>query len=136
MSDVRIIALIGAAHMVSHFLQLTIPPLFPLLRDEFGVTWVQLGLVSTVFYAVSGLMQTVAGFLVDRFGARRVLLTGMTLFASAIAAMGLVAAGGLALLATVVVARLTPGLGRTMPAIPGEQTTSLARDVRVLLAAP
>jgi FSR family fosmidomycin resistance protein-like MFS transporter len=89
MSDARIIALIGAGHMVSHFLQLTIPPLFPLLRDEFGVTWVQLGLVSTVFYCVSGVMQTVAGFLVDHFGARRVLLTGMTLFAAAIAAAGL-----------------------------------------------
>lgn len=89
MNDARIIALIGAGHMVSHFLQLTIPPLFPLLRDEFGVTWVQLGLVSSVFYGVSGLMQTVAGFLVDHFGARRVLLGGMTLFAAAIAAAGL-----------------------------------------------
>ena len=71
--DVRVIALIGCGHTVSHFLQLALPPLFPLLRDEFGVTWVQLGLVSTVFYCVSGLMQTVAGFLVDHFGARRVL---------------------------------------------------------------
>jgi MFS family permease len=88
MSDARIIALIGAGHMVSHFLQLTIPPLFPLLRDEFGVTWVQLGLVSAVFYGASGLMQTVAGFLVDHFGARRVLLTGMTLFSAAIATAG------------------------------------------------
>src|SRR5215217_913879 len=89
MSDVRIIALIGAGHMVSHFLQLTIPPLFPLLRDELGVTWIQLGLVSTVFYAVSGLMQTVAGFLVDQFGARGVLVTGMIVFAGGIAAAGL-----------------------------------------------
>ena len=89
MSDVRIIALIGAGHMVSHFLQLTIPPLFPLLRDEFGVSWVALGLVSSVFYCVSGMFQTVAGFFVDRFGARRVLVTGMTLFAASIAAAGL-----------------------------------------------
>jgi len=89
MNDVRIIALIGAGHMVSHFLQLTIPLLFPLLRDEFGVSWVQLGLVSSVFYGVSGLMQTVAGFMVDHVGARRVLLAGMTLFAGAIAAAGL-----------------------------------------------
>jgi MFS family permease len=89
MSDVRIIALIGAGHMVSHFLQLTIPPLFPLLRSEFDVSWTALGLISSVFYCASGLFQTVAGFVVDRFGARRVLLTGMTLFASAIAAAAL-----------------------------------------------
>jgi MFS family permease len=89
MSDVRIIALIGAGHMVSHFLQLTIPPLFPLLRSELDVSWVALGLISSVFYGASGLFQTVAGFFVDRFGARRVLLAGMTLFASAIAAAAL-----------------------------------------------
>ncbi len=89
MNDVRIIARIGAGHMVRHFLQLTLPPLFPLLRSEFRVSWVALGLVSSVFYCVSGLMQTVAGFFVDRFGARRVRRTGMTLFASAIAAAAL-----------------------------------------------
>lgn len=88
MNDVRIIALIGAGHMVSHFLQLTLPPLFPLLKSEFDVSWVALGLVSSVFY-VSGVMQTVSGFFVDRVGARRVLLAGMLLFASAIAAAGL-----------------------------------------------
>jgi MFS family permease len=89
MNDVRIIALIGAGHMVSHFLQLTLPPLFPLLKLEFDVSWVALGLVSSVFYCVSGVMQTVSGFFVDRVGARRVLLAGMLLFASAIAAAGL-----------------------------------------------
>src|SRR5947208_16654332 len=77
--DVRVIALIGSGHMVSHFLQLTLPPLFPLLRDELDVSWVALGVISSVFYAVSGLAQPVAGFFVDHFGARRVLLSGMVL---------------------------------------------------------
>jgi MFS family permease len=209
MNDVRIIALIGAGHMVSHFLQLTVPLLFPLLRSEFSVSWVQLGLVSSVFYCVSGVMQTVAGFLVDRFGARRVLLTGMTLFAGAIAAAGLaptywvllpiaavagignsvfhpadysmlnatvsprriaraysmhgfsgnigwvlapaliapvtyvagwrvalLTAAGVAFAATLVIARLTPGLGRPMPAVSGEKRPPLRADIRVLMAAP
>jgi MFS transporter, FSR family, fosmidomycin resistance protein len=90
MSDVRIIALVAAAHMVSHFLQLTLPPLFPLLKSEFDVPYVALGLVMTAFYAASGFGQTVSGFLVDRFGARRILLTGMTVFAVAIGVTGLV----------------------------------------------
>jgi len=89
MSDVRIIALIASGHFTSHFLQLTLPPLFPLLRAEFDVSWVALGLVSSLFYCVSGVMQTVSGFLVDRFGARRVLVTGMTCFSGAIVAAGL-----------------------------------------------
>jgi MFS family permease len=87
--DVRVITLICSGHMVSHFLQLTLPPLFPVLRDELGVSWVALGVVSSVFYAVSGLAQTVAGFFVDHFGARRVLLSGMVLFGAAIALAGL-----------------------------------------------
>jgi FSR family fosmidomycin resistance protein-like MFS transporter len=88
-TEVYAIALIGAGHMVSHFLQLTLPPLFPLLRGELDVSWVALGLVSSVFYGVSGVAQTIAGFFVDRFGARRVLLSGMSLFAAAIALAGL-----------------------------------------------
>jgi FSR family fosmidomycin resistance protein-like MFS transporter len=88
-SDFRIITLIGCAHMISHFLQLTLPPLFPLMKTTFGVPYVALGLVMSVFYAASGLGQTVSGFLVDRFGARRVLLCGMTLLAGAIATQGL-----------------------------------------------
>ena len=87
--DIRVIALIGGGHTVSHFLQLTLPPLFPVLRVELGVSWVALGLISSVFYAVSGIAQPVAGFLVDHFGARRVLLSGMVLFGAAIAATAL-----------------------------------------------
>jgi MFS family permease len=85
MSDVRIIVLVGVAHLTSHFLQLTLPPLFPLVKAEFGVPYVALGLLMSVFYGASGVGQTVSGFLVDQFGARRVLLTGMVLFAGGIA---------------------------------------------------
>ncbi|HEY7518779.1 MAG TPA: MFS transporter [Methylomirabilota bacterium] len=90
MGDFRVIGLIGAGHLISHFLQLTLPPLFPILRTELDVSWAALGIVSSVFYGVSAVAQTVAGFVVDRLGARRVLLAGMTLMAAAIALGGLV----------------------------------------------
>jgi MFS family permease len=90
MGDFRVIGLIGAGHMISHFLQLALPPLFPVLRDELDVSWAGLGIVSAVFYGVSGVAQTVAGFVVDRLGARRVLLAGMSLMAVAVALGGLV----------------------------------------------
>ena len=90
MGDFRVIGLIAAGHLISHFLQLTLPPLFPILRTELDVSWAALGLVSSVFYGVSALAQTVAGFVVDRLGARRVLLAGMTLMATAIMLGGLV----------------------------------------------
>lgn len=75
--DVRIIGIVGAAHGGSHFFHLILPPLFPLLRAEFGVSYADLGLVVSLFFATSGLCQTPAGFLVDRIGAARVLIAGL-----------------------------------------------------------
>jgi predicted MFS family arabinose efflux permease len=89
-SDVRVIGLIAAAHFFSHFFQLALPPLFPLLKSVFGVPYVALGLAMSVFYGASGIGQTVSGFLVDRVGAHRVLLGGMGLFSASIVLAGLV----------------------------------------------
>jgi MFS family permease len=79
--DVRIIGLVGAAHAFSHFFQLALAPLFPLLRAEFDVSWTMLGMLVSVFYAASALTQFAAGFAVDRAGARPVLLSGLALLA-------------------------------------------------------
>ncbi len=59
--DVRVIGLIGIAHAFSHFFQLALPPLFPLLRADFDVSWTLLGLLVGVFYAASGVTQFVVG---------------------------------------------------------------------------
>lgn len=88
--DARIIALIGAAHSVSHFLQLALPPLFPLLKDELDASYAALGLVMSVFFGASGIGQTVSGFLVDRVGPKPVLVGGLLLFGGATALTGLV----------------------------------------------
>ncbi len=90
MNDVWIIALVGVAHFVSHFGQLALPPLFPVLRGELGVTYAALGFAMSLFYGASGVGQAVSGFLVDRHGARRIMLGGMALLSGAICAAGLV----------------------------------------------
>ncbi|HEV8310549.1 MAG TPA: MFS transporter, partial [Methylomirabilota bacterium] len=64
---------------------LVLPPLFPVLRREFGVGYAALGLMMGVFYAASGIGQPTSGFLVDHVGARRVLLGGMGLLTAGIA---------------------------------------------------
>ena len=87
--DVRIIGLVSSAHFLSHFFQLALPPLFPILKSAFGVPYLAFGLLMSVFYTASGIGQTVSGFLVDRFGARRVLLTGLSLLAATIGLCGL-----------------------------------------------
>jgi MFS transporter, FSR family, fosmidomycin resistance protein len=86
--DVRLVGLVGGAHFLSHFFQLVLPPLFPQFRDTFGVGYTELGIALMVFYAVSGVSQTAAGFLVDRLGARTVLVGGLALFSAAIMLAG------------------------------------------------
>ncbi|MBE0627671.1 MAG: MFS transporter [Burkholderiales bacterium] len=99
--DTEVIGLVGFAHLFSHFLQLILAPLFPLLKDEFGVGYAALGLMVSVMYTVSGISQTMAGFIVDRYGARRVLLFGMTVFSVAMLLTGLANSYWMLLLAAV-----------------------------------
>src|ERR1041385_1418213 len=86
--DVRIISLVCSAHFVSHFYILVLPPLFPFIRDFYGVSYTQLGFALTVFNVTTALCQTPAGFLVDRVGARVVLVSGLVLGATCLAVVG------------------------------------------------
>ncbi len=81
--------MVASAHLLSHFFQLVLPPLFPVLREDLGITYVALGLLMSLFYTASGIGQTIAGFLVDRHGARRVLASGLALLAGSVGAAGL-----------------------------------------------
>ena len=82
--------LVGLAHASSHFFHLVLPPLFPILKQEFDVSYAQLGLLPGLFFAASGVMQIISGFLVDQFGARRVLLAGLALLSISMLLCGLV----------------------------------------------
>lgn len=88
--DVKVIGLVSSGHVVSHFFQLALPPLFPILKDDLGVSYTALGLLSTVFFIVSGVAQPAMGFLVDRIGARSVLIGGISLLGLSYFLMGLV----------------------------------------------
>ena len=77
--DVALIGLVGLAHGISHFSQLLLPPLFPWLKDAFGVSFTELGLLMTIFFVVSCVVQAASGFVVDRFGPRPVLFGGLAL---------------------------------------------------------
>src|SRR5215470_12244171 len=88
--DVRVIGLVGFAHFLSHLFQLTLAPLFPLIKAEFDVSYATLGALVSVFYIASALCQFGAGFAVDRFGARPVLLGGIALLTGGALVAGLV----------------------------------------------
>jgi len=83
--DARIMALVGLAHASSHFSHLLLPLMFPVFIQEFGWNYSELGLMSTMFFVVSGIGQASSGFVVDRFGARPILFASLAFFALACA---------------------------------------------------
>src|SRR5262245_37788666 len=87
--DVRVISLIGIAHGVSHFYQLAFVTMLLIVRQEAGLEFQDVGFIAGIFYGVSGISQTVAGFAVDRFGARPILMAGLTTIALALALVSL-----------------------------------------------
>lgn len=94
--DAAVIGLMGLAHGTSHFFQLLLPPLFPWLMADFSLSFTQVGLLMTTFFVISGVGQALAGFVVDRVGAFRVLLFGVA--ALALAALVLSVAGSYSML--------------------------------------
>jgi MFS transporter, FSR family, fosmidomycin resistance protein len=90
-AESRLIAGVCAAHLMSHYYMLTLAPLLAFVRADFNVSYTQLALALTVFNVVSGLFQTPVGFLVDRIGARIVLIVGLALSSAAFAIAGLFA---------------------------------------------
>src|SRR3954452_7004946 len=78
-ASLRTLAAISTAHWVSHFHLMVLPMLFPFLKVQLGVGYIELGFALTVFAVVSGLTQAPMGYLGDRIGARKILLAGLTL---------------------------------------------------------
>ena len=89
-SYTRVVAVLSAAHFISHYYILILAPLLPFVRAEYGVSYTQIGMALAAFNIVSALLQTPAGFLVDRLGARVLLIVGVAVGASAFVIAGLI----------------------------------------------
>jgi MFS family permease len=88
-ASLRTLAGISAAHWVSHFQMFTLPMLFPFLKAQLGVGYIELGFALTVFAVVSALTQAPLGYIVDHIGARKILLWGLCLGGLALVLLGL-----------------------------------------------
>lgn len=87
--DYGTISLIGLAHGTSHFFHMLLPPLFPVFIAEFGLSYKEVGLLVTTFFVISGIGQAMAGFVVDKRGARPVLFAALSCFVLASLAAGM-----------------------------------------------
>ena len=83
-TTLRTLSLISLAHWVSHYYLLVLPMLFPFLKQQLGVSYIDLGFAITVSAVVSGLTQAPLGYIVDHLGARKILLLGLCLHGGAL----------------------------------------------------
>ena len=93
-NDVRVIGLVSVAHFFSHFYFLVLPPLFPVLKETYGVSFAALGLLMSAMNIGTGLLQPAMGVVVDRIGGRTVLISGLALHAAAVGAIGFTSSYG------------------------------------------
>ena len=87
---IRAVSAVSAAHFVSHYYIIALAPLMPFVRHEYQVTYTEIGLAFAAFNIVTAVFQTPAGFLVDRLGARVLLILGLAIGASSFILVGLI----------------------------------------------
>ena len=87
--QLRTLAAISTAHWVSHFHMFVLPMLFPFLKEQLGVGYIELGFALTVFAVTSALTQAPIGYVADHIGARKILLMGLTLGGCALVILSL-----------------------------------------------
>jgi predicted MFS family arabinose efflux permease len=84
-----LVVLFALAHLSHHLVTALPVPLLPFIRDEFGLDYTRAALVVSAFSIPYGLGQLPAGWLADRFGARRLILLGISGVSLAGLAVGL-----------------------------------------------
>ncbi len=77
--DGKIMGLVCTGHFLSHFYAFCLPPLFPFLNADLGLSYTALGALLTLRGLATSVAQLPAGFVVDRFGAKMVLMAGLLL---------------------------------------------------------
>ncbi|HTI87058.1 MAG TPA: MFS transporter [Alphaproteobacteria bacterium] len=75
--DFKVLSLVCGGHFVSHFYMMVLPPLFPLIHADLGLSYLDLGFLLTARYVATGVAQIPIGFMVDRFGAKIMLMAGL-----------------------------------------------------------
>jgi FSR family fosmidomycin resistance protein-like MFS transporter len=75
----RILFALSFSHLLNDTLQSLIPALYPLLKDSYGLTFAQIGLITFAFQVTASLLQPLVGIFNDRRPRPYSLATGMGL---------------------------------------------------------
>ncbi len=101
-----VLALACSAHFIHDGFADILYVLFPVWAREFGLAFVQVGAIRTVYSGAMALFQIPAGFLAERWGERRLLALG-----TAVTGAGFIVAGWTGGFASLLLVLLVAGLG-------------------------
>ena len=83
------LAIFTLGHMMHHVYTLAIPPLLPIFKSMYRLSYFEVGFLSAAFF-IGMTAQIATGFLSDRIGDRKKLVSsGLVLTAILVAALGL-----------------------------------------------
>ncbi|ANS43814.1 multidrug effflux MFS transporter [Serratia inhibens] len=117
----RIVALLAGLSAISTLSTNIILPAFPDIGEQLGVSARELGLTLSSFFITFALAQLVVGPLADRYGRKKLVLGGLSLFI-----VGTVVGGLASSLETLIVGRIIQALGVCAAAV---LARAIARDL-------
>jgi len=102
-SELRVLAILALINFVNFADRLVLPPLFPLLREQFSLTSAQLGSLQTLLQVVLALATIPFGLMSDRMSRKRIIAGGVVFWSLATFLTGLAPTFGMLLVARALV---------------------------------
>ena len=98
-----ILFIISFGHFLNDMIQSVIPSVYPMLRDQYGLSFLQIGIITFVVQMTSSIMQPIVGAYTDRHPHPYSLPTGMLFTLAGILLLSMASNFGLILLAVGIV---------------------------------
>ncbi|SHJ25030.1 MFS transporter [Wenxinia saemankumensis] len=84
-----VLTALGATHLLNDLMQSLIPAAYPILKQDYGLDFVQIGLITLTFQIAGSLLQPVMGMVTDRYPAPYSPVVGMTFTLSGLVCLAL-----------------------------------------------
>ena len=84
-----VLVVLGSTHLLNDLMQSLIPASYPILKETYGLDFVQIGLITLTFQIAGALLQPVMGMVTDRYPAPYSPVVGMMFTLSGLVSLAL-----------------------------------------------
>lgn len=93
-----LLVVVGLTHSLNDFIQSLIPALYPLIKAEYGLDFIQIGLITLTFQIAGSLLQPAVGFVTDRHPMPYASVVGMLFSLAGVLGLAFASSYGIILL--------------------------------------